>query len=176
MSNGERLPYAFAKIMADRVVEMLRADCDRIEIAGSIRRHAPTAGDIELVLIPKKVSADLFGTEEFGSQRIEQVLRENGFEILKNGPLMKQARLQGVVVELFLTTPEKWGCVFTIRTGNAYFSHKLVTKRKDDGMCPSNMDFVDGRLWRAGMLLDTPEEEDVFRELGLEWVEPNKRM
>jgi len=176
MSNGDRLPYSFAKIMADQVVNILAPECERIEIAGSVRRHAREVGDIEVVLIPKKISADLFGTEVFGSQRIEQVLREHGFEILKNGELFKQARIQGVMVDVSLTTPEKWGVIFTLKTGNAYFNHKLVTKKKDGGMCPSNIDFQDGRLWRGGCVLETPEEKDVFEALALEWVQPENRL
>ncbi|NMC30728.1 MAG: hypothetical protein GYA45_11730 [Pelolinea sp.] len=177
MSIGNRISLASGKRLAEMVVNHLKPDCERIEIAGSIRRRAETVGDIEIVLIPRKVPIDLFGNEEFGHQRIEDVLSASGYMFSKRGMYFKQARLPSsdVIVDLFLTTPEKWGVVFTLRTGSAWFSHKLVTKKREGGMCPSNIDFVDGRLWRSGLILETPEEEDVFRELGLEWIAPEKR-
>ena len=54
------IPLVKAKKWADRIVEILAPHCDRIEIAGSIRRQKPTIGDIEVVCIPKQ-NLDMFG-------------------------------------------------------------------------------------------------------------------
>jgi DNA polymerase/3'-5' exonuclease PolX len=51
-----------AQPIADRVRDLLAPHCDRIEIAGSIRRQKADVGDIEIVAIPKTVTdGDLFG-------------------------------------------------------------------------------------------------------------------
>lgn len=52
MSTGSKFDYEAARKVADRVVDILAPHCDRIEIAGSLRRGEHTVGDIELVCIP----------------------------------------------------------------------------------------------------------------------------
>ena len=42
-----------AKLIAERVKSTLALYCDRIEIAGSIRRQKPIVNDIDLVIIEK---------------------------------------------------------------------------------------------------------------------------
>ncbi|MBA7670781.1 hypothetical protein ES703_78928 [subsurface metagenome] len=41
-----------AKTIAGVVVEAIKVYCDRIEVAGSIRRQRPIVNDIDLVVIP----------------------------------------------------------------------------------------------------------------------------
>ena len=50
-----------ATAIAERVVEILRPHCDRIEVAGSVRRGKPEVGDIEVVCIPRTTVSGLFG-------------------------------------------------------------------------------------------------------------------
>ena len=62
MSEGPRIPRARALMLAQGLIETLRPHCERIEIAGSLRRGKPDVGDIELVCIPKADEMrDLFG-------------------------------------------------------------------------------------------------------------------
>ena len=60
-----RYPLPFARDQAHSLLRTLAPYCERIEIAGSIRRQAPTAGDIELVAIPRwedgQPQRDMFG-------------------------------------------------------------------------------------------------------------------
>lgn len=79
------------------------------------------------------------------------------------------------MVELWVTTPEKWGPIFTIRTGSAAFSHWLVSPRKYFGGCPGGMSFKDGSLYSYAIQCETPEEADVFKLLDLAWIEPRER-
>jgi len=178
MSDGPKMSLPFARNLANRMVEMLSPDCDRIEIAGSIRRCKPEIGDIEIVLIPKPIN-DLFGYPMFGADRIEDVLVREGFELPKNGQFPKQARLPtgSVNFDIFLTTPEKWGVIFTIRTGSDDFSKWLVTSRQQGGALPSNLKVADGRVWITGSVpLATPEEPDFFARIGLDWIPPEQRV
>ncbi len=53
-----------AKAIALRVCERIAPACERVEVAGSIRRGKPQVGDIELVVIPRfetKTVDDMFG-------------------------------------------------------------------------------------------------------------------
>lgn len=183
MSDGVRMSYPFAKGMAFRMVELLSDVCERIEIAGSIRRQKEIIGDIEIVLVPKP-TLDLFGNEGFGAWQIENNLTQAGYVLEKNGDYFKKAHLpnignrygENVNYDIFLTTPEKWGVIFTIRTGPAEFSHRFVTPRNQGGLLPSYLKVKDGRIWNDGEAWDTPEEVDVFRACNLEWIEPKERI
>jgi DNA polymerase/3'-5' exonuclease PolX len=95
-------------------------------------------------------------------------------------------------VELHIADRERWGSVLAIRTGNAEFSHLLVTSRSEGGAMPFRMRQADGGLqrllewqeygpdpeqyaeprWEA---VATPEEADYFTALGLPWIEPFRR-
>jgi DNA polymerase/3'-5' exonuclease PolX len=177
------MSYPFAKGMAFRMLELLSPVCSRIEIAGSLRRHKETIGDIEIVLIPTP-TLDLFGGEGFGAYQVSEVLDQAGYILEKNGDYFKQAHLPiignptGMTLnyDIFLTTPEKWGVIFTIRTGSAEFSHRLVTPRNQGGLLPSYLKVKDGRIWNGCEAMETPEEKDVFEACKLEWIAPRDRI
>lgn len=175
MSKGKRLSHVEAFHLAREVISRIAYLCERIEIAGSIRRGILTVGDIEIVAIPCPVR-NLLGELSYPSDQIRAVLSEH-YIINKGGDLMQQYDLGPCHLDLFLTTPEKWGVIFTIRTGPAEFSQKLVTTRQKGGLLPSYLQVRDGRLWlrASGEVLETAEERDLFRTLGIEWIEPEER-
>lgn len=160
--------------------------CERIEIAGSVRRCKAEVHDIELVAIPQ--TTELVEMVDLFSQRITQVnlleqaiwsLAQAGdhFTLLKNGPRMKQLKLsQGITLDLFIVLPPaQWGVIFTLRTGPADLSHWLVTKKSFGGGLPSYLKVRDGVLWNGDQAINTPEEADFFREIGVEMVSPVHR-
>ena len=51
-----------AQQIAERIKSELAPHCDRIEIAGSIRRKKPEVKDIEIVCIPKPYETGLFAS------------------------------------------------------------------------------------------------------------------
>ena len=67
MTTKTRFDLRIAEPVAERLVEQLRPYCERIQIAGSIRRRKWAVGDIELLCIPKYRtelrSVDMFTTE-----------------------------------------------------------------------------------------------------------------
>jgi DNA polymerase/3'-5' exonuclease PolX len=53
MSSKQRIPLARARIIAGEIVDLLTPVCERIEVAGSVRREKATVGDnIEIVCVP----------------------------------------------------------------------------------------------------------------------------
>jgi DNA polymerase/3'-5' exonuclease PolX len=54
-------PLPDAERIAAAIVADLAPYCDRIQVAGSVRRRKEFVGDIELVAIPRYVPAGLFG-------------------------------------------------------------------------------------------------------------------
>ncbi len=184
MSQGERrLSLAQARGVAEYVVAKLRWGCERIEVAGSVRREkAHDIGDIELVAIPKfrEEPANLFETrqvsvldEEIG--RLGTVLKGAGALSSK----YKQVRVLGqYTVDLFIQPdPATWGVNFALRTGSVDFAKWLVTPASCGGALPVGMMVREARVWVRGRREpeETPEEMDFFRLLGLEWIEPRER-
>lgn len=53
MSTGERIERARALALAREFVEAVKPACERIEIAGSLRRCLPWIGDIEVLAVPR---------------------------------------------------------------------------------------------------------------------------
>lgn len=195
MSTATRIPLAQASRLAEQLYTDLAPWCARLEVAGSIRRGAPTVGDLELVAIPKLApQRDLFGEVSgepldlledrlawlLAHDELAPRLTEAGQQRL--GPRYKALLYQGMAVDLFITSAECWGVIYTIRTGPSSFSHRLVTsqrQRMDDGrygLLPPHLRVREGRIVGTdGQPLDTPEEESVFAAIGLAFIAPEQR-
>lgn len=178
--TATKMPYDYAIGLAEHLVLKLRPGCERILIAGSLRRHKAEIGDIEIVAMPKlETTLDLFGMPIAGLERsgLDDCLAQLSTEgYTKNGPKYKQFIYEGVSVDLFIASAQTWGCVATIRTGSADFTHWLVTPRRSGGGCPSHIKFSEGRLLSGGAHHPTPEEVDVFAALETPWIEPTDRI
>lgn len=193
MSGGRPIPLAQAAAAAGELVAVLSPGCERIAIAGSIRRAKPQVHDLELVAVPRvQATADggLWGTtvdvdllEEgigqmlaAGDLRLRDVVfhRQDGTTEIRNlnGPRMKALVYRGLPVDLFVVRPPaEWGVVFALRTGPGDWNTRLVTD------CQRYLRFVEGgaRLRVEGRYVPCPEEQDFFAALGQEWVDPPDR-
>lgn len=196
---------------AEEVKWLLKPFVERVEIAGGVRRGKPDPHDIELVAIPK-VKDVASGDMDLGTMQ-PRVVRTNGLDWFmrkvcdpKAGTNFTPAPpnkagsrapfseryykflYKGQPVDLFaVLPPAQFGAIFTIRTGDAGYSHKLVQQGYDKGIHE-----VDGHLEKWTMdgkpvtwivpchgmvreVLYTPEEETYFQLLGVPWVPPAQR-
>lgn len=65
-----RMPLAFAQRAGLHVLKLLAPYCDRIQVAGSVRRLRPEVGDLEVVCIPALIPVrDMFGPVAGAFQR-----------------------------------------------------------------------------------------------------------
>lgn len=176
MSDGTRIPRALALAEAIKIMQSIGPVCDRVEVAGSLRRKRPDVGDIEIVAIPTPAES-LFGDLFYSAAPVKAALERAGYtEFSKDGELFKQFQTPtGVNCDLFLTTPEGWGLCYLIRTGPAEHSRRMVTARREGGLMPSNLRVRDLRLYRGPVALPTPEEQDVYNWYGLPYLEPEER-
>lgn len=191
MSQGRKVELSIARAAAEELVAALAPACDRVEIAGSIRRGAPLVSDIEIVAIPRMdvTSGDLWGTpveidmladllDQLRASgalplRAVEIHRKDGTVEIghRDGASYKALEVQGFPVDLFIVhDPAQWGVIYTIRTGPAEWSHRLVTD------CQKYLRRVDGGyLYRSGKRVPCPEERDFFEGIGQPWVEPAER-
>ena len=159
-----------AQILTAELIELLKPYCERIEVAGSVRRRCPEVGDIDIVLIQHPWKLEKFFLNEAYSHQIETKKHRPSF---KWGERYKQILFKGVKVELWICSKWNWGLIYLIRTGSAEFSQKILTTWKT---------VSNGGYSREGYLhenngnkLNTPEETDVFNLCKLHFVEPQTR-
>jgi len=166
MSGEKRYPYAEAYKIALEVLEQLKPHCERVEIAGSVRRKKSEVGDIELVFIPKPYSIGLF---ESGIATVVNQWQKVKGEL----PCKYTQRIlpQGIKLDLFFAEEANWGLVFALRTGSADYSHKVLA----NGWVHQGFESVGGYLFRDGEKYKIREEEDLFKLIGVRYVPPEDR-
>ncbi|MFH1365915.1 MAG: hypothetical protein ABIG99_00780 [Patescibacteria group bacterium] len=165
--KSKKYPYVEAYEVALGVLEELRPYCERIEIAGSLRRKKTEVGDIEIVAIPKPYDIGLF---------------QNGIALVVNQwqkvkgelPCKYSQRIlsSGIKLDIFFAEEANWGLVFALRTGSADFSHKILA----NGWVRNGFKSKGGYLFdKDGQKYEVREERDLFRLSGVPYVEPEDR-
>jgi len=164
--KDKRYPYAEAYKIALEVLEQLKPHCERIEIAGSVRRKKSEVGDIELVFIPKPYSTGLF---ESGVATVINKFKKIKGEL----PCKYSQRIlpSGIKLDLFFAEEENWGLVYALRTGSADYSHKVLA----NGWVRQGFKSEGGYLYREGERYEIREEKDLFKLIGVRYVEPESR-
>lgn len=187
------MPRRDALNHAVSILDRLEPHCERIEVAGSIRRQAETVKDIEIVCVPRLVvsRADLFGNPVDYTNPLEDYLDDLRAEgvvadrLDKNGrpawgDRYKRMLWNGIAVDLFtVLPPSQWGMQLLIRTGPHDFSRLMMTQRFKRGMLPNGIYANRGSLWHRtppdDQPIETPEESDVFEIADLPYIEPVDR-
>lgn len=150
------------KKIADKYVELLRPYCDKISVAGSIRREKPDCRDIEIVCC-----VNLAFCQEF----VDTVRK---WEKVKGEPIgayTQRLLPEGIKLDLFIATKDNWGLQLAIRTGSAEFSHKVLA----NGWCKKGYRSEGGILYKDGKPTYIREEKELFKLLGIEYIEPQNR-
>jgi len=149
-----------AKRLAQEIVEQIFPHCERVEVAGSIRRKKSEVRDIDLVLIPKPF---------LWSRIIATLQRTMDAEVLKRGDIIAQLTIKGVNVDLYVASPETWSALLLIRTGSAQHNIKLSMLAQKKGLKLTHRGLVKG-----GNVIASTEKE-IFEALELSYVEPEER-
>lgn len=180
----QRWRLEVARTVAESIAHAIAPACERVEIAGSIRRCVTTVKDIELVVVPR-TRRDLFGEildeptaldalvdELIAAGRFELRLSSAGTAC--NGRRAKRltAVRSGIAVDLFaVLPPASFGAILAIRTGSAEYAECLVTVCQRRGLYCRDGRLVDA----AGREHPTPTERDFIEACGVPYVEPWER-
>jgi len=156
-----------AQKIADKVLNELKPHCERIEIAGSIRRQKSDVKDIEIVAIPKPYDVGLF---ESGIATVVNKWKKIKGELPCK--YMQRVLPEGINLDLFFATEDNWGVIFAIRTGSAEFSHKVLAV----GWSKLGYKSENGILIKDGQKYYIHEEIDLFNLLNLDYVYPEDRV
>ncbi len=182
MSKTAR-PLHEAEAIAAQVVTDLSPYCERIEVAGSVRRRKEQVGDIEIVAIPRYELGGLFATHPVNTLWA-YLEASTTYRLIKGkGPDGRYYQLvrpdtDDVQIDLFIAQEDNWGYILLLRTGSAAFGPAVLARWKHRQWMRAQDEHgsVDGHLvTRAGEIVPTPDEETVFRLVGLDPVPPEER-
>jgi len=148
-----------AEALATRVIAVISPYCERVQVAGSVRRKRPEVHDIDIVLIPKSL--------HFAS--IVKALDPE--KVLLQGPKLTRLLVEGVQVDLCVATPETWGAILLIRTGSPEHNIRLCSIARSRGM---KLSAARGVI-KEGRVVASRTEEEIFQALGIDYVPPENR-
>jgi DNA polymerase (family 10) len=178
-----RYPRAEAIRVASELCVQLRPVTDRLIVAGSLRRRKEVVGDVEILYVPRREARphDLFsaGYFDLAEERIAQLLGDGALNKRLSkigtpawGAWNKLAvHRSGIPVDLFAATEANWWNYLVCRTGPAVSNARIAAAA-----------IARGWKWNpygAGFTRGTyvvTSEEDVFRFVGLPFVEPWARL
>lgn len=184
-----RWPLREARSMAECIRDELAEFCERIEIAGSIRRGRPDCGDLDLVLVLRE------GAREALEKRVQQSANT---VVLKSGPQIMAFLLHhGMQVDLYFaapavtdlleTTPTNFGMRWLAMTGSKEHNVKLAKLAKQQGVhfhpyrgLMRGGRYVrnstgEGETYEGGEVYASASEEEIFAALGLPFIPPEER-
>ena len=163
------MKYDNAIVIANDTMAELAPYCERIEIAGSIRRKKDEVGDIEIVAIPKPYEIDMF--EDGLAAVVNQWEKVKGNMQYGKCKYTQRILPAGIKLDLFFAEPGNWGLIYAIRTGSAEYSHKVLAS----GWVKRGYKSIEGYIHSGTLKIETPEEEDLFKISNVAWVKPEMR-
>lgn len=190
-----RFENALARDVAQDFIDALSDSCERIQIAGSLRRRKPFVKDVEIVFVPKfrtgiAVRRDLFAPLTAPKINLAELAIEN---LLRSGLIRKRQNVNGatawgsknklalhgpsgIPVDLFTATPENFFNYLVCRTGGEQNNIQVASAAQARGWKwnPYGEGFSRakglGREIRA-----IHSEREVFEFVGIKYREPWKR-
>ena len=177
-----------AQEIAQELITILTPFCNRIEIAGSVRRKKNIVKDIELVIIPKQeiTFGGLFSDEKIISYPIDAFILTNPLFRMrpskigvtsygeKNKLLEYNSNEFGwIALDIFTADESNYMMVRFIRTGGAETNKLIATTANKLKMNLRIYEsaFVDHKGYKAIM----KSEEQIFQYLGLKYLKPEER-
>jgi len=149
-----------AQSIANEVYYRLKPHCEKIVVAGSIRRQKAEIRDIDLVLIPANLGL------------LSQEINRLGPPVL-DGEKLRRVNFNGTQVDIYYANQKTWATLLLIRTGSKENNIRLCSRARSLGMkLKAN---GDGVIDVDGKLIPIESEEQVYKVLKLPYQEPWKR-
>lgn len=161
-----------AKAIAEEIKAHLAPNCQKIVVAGSIRRQKSFVRDVDIVCIPSNQGQFIgalqrMGLIKSGAGKLIRVELQYGFP-------------PGLKLDVYIATPETWSTLLLIRTGSKEHNIKLCKRARQRGMKL----YADGsglfRIEAQGcegieIRIAGDTEESIFEALELPYKEPWER-
>jgi DNA polymerase (family 10) len=165
--------------VAWRVREALLPYCDKIEIAGSIRRERAVVSDVDIVLLPKSPEA----AQEIISRCRHTCLpiaggahSQNISFTMSNGEKLDLFVAHAGLPDLIAPTPSNWGAVLLCRTGSQVHNTQLAAIARGKGLIfRPYVGIVRPGGASGDEILASETEADIYRAVGLDYRDPTNR-
>ncbi len=159
-----KMTLSYAEHLAAAIIDDLKSFCDRIQVAGSIRRRRPFVNDIDIVLVLKPQSAWEFSRK----------LAELNQGTVRQSAKITTIRVLNESIDLYFATPETWATLLLIRTGSKENNIKLCTMaQKKNWKLHAN---GDGLFNDKGERVAGDTEESIYKALGVKYQTPEERV
>ena len=152
--------------LAEAIKAAVEAQCDKIEVAGSIRRQKPRVHDIDFVVVAKSDS-DWQGINEI-LRRLKAKPNCSGNQLIKAYMHCQNGLFQ---VDFYRAKPSTFGIHLLVRTGSADHNMWLASYALSKGF---RLKYSEG-LMKDKVAVAGETEESVFTALGLQCPEPQLR-
>jgi len=150
-----------AEKVAKRIIDSLSPHCQKIEVAGSIRRRRPWVNDIDIVLVPNN---DLWSFHN-------EVMKLGKVKI--SGSKILRIEYGDIQVDFYIATPETWATLLLIRTGSAENNIRLAKIAKEKGWRLHASG--EGLFNELGDRIAGNTEESIYQALSLPYQKPVDR-
>lgn len=170
-----------ARHYAGQISQWLTDQCERIELAGSIRRERPECGDVDIVCIPRlTVGYDLFGIQTGRVNHLLKFLQEYVAQSLGAARFQSGGEREGksVIVQLpkcqldlWFAEEKNFGTRLLCRTGSKEHNILLAQRAQDLG---GSWNPYEG-VTLNGQLLPATTEAEVYQALKLPFITPRDR-
>ena len=153
----------------------------RIHPAGAVRRRIEEVQELVIICVPKIKSEQVtFGgvqpqKKEYDVKSIMKKIEEISAigEDIRAGPKQIIFNYKGVQVTLYISTLKNFGLNYLIRTGPNEFVKSIYVQANKRGLTSRNATLENRN---TGEQIPTPTEPEVFRLLGLKYMDPEKRI
>jgi DNA polymerase/3'-5' exonuclease PolX len=149
-----------ASKIAQEMVKILDPVCSKIVVVGSLRRMKKDIGDIDILTMPRNPK-DL-------DDVLVKVLTGKVTGI--GGGWQAIGEFMGIKINVLKSTPSAWGASILHATGPAEFNINLRSIAHNRGYLLNQWGLWMGDSWICGS-----SEEEIFRQLGFRYVEPQYR-
>jgi DNA polymerase/3'-5' exonuclease PolX len=183
----KKYPRDQALNVARELYAALKPCCERVILAGSLRRRKTLVGDVEILYLPNfaEMQETLFDVIKvnLADAKLQELLLAGTLEKRLNsrgsisswGPKNKHAihSATGIPVDLFEGTPANWFNYLVCRTGSAENNILISNSARAKGW--NWHPYGDGFTDQEGNAIAVQSEQDVFRLAGLPYLEPWQR-
>lgn len=142
-------------------------DIEEAEAAGSFRRKKETVGDVDILLAVKKSSDALAAKISDAIKALPIVER-----VVASGSTRIAFDLKsGLRTDIRIVSLKEWGSALLYFTGSK--EHNITLRRRAIDL---GLKLNEYGLFKGEKVIASRTEEEIYKALGLEWVEPEKRV
>lgn len=154
-----RRPHGVVRPIADDLLSHFREQGLICELGGSMRRQAPTVGDVDIVIL---------------CESLDDIVLPDWLEYSRCGSKVAHGQMDlsdgAIGVDLWACRPEQWGAFLWYITGSKELNVVMRRLAMSRGLKLSQFG-----VFRDGVQIDDGTERGVAEVLGMDWIDPIDR-